>query len=89
MSQPRFLSGTDREFCVIGDCLMFFSLGLHVESSPVYRHFSSYALVKCRQLESRIRAVMLCEVNFPHLGFINAGVAPLPPRFRKVLDETV
>ena len=45
--------------------------------------------VRCRRLESTIRAVMLSGVHFTHLGFTSACVAPLPPRFRKLLDETV
>ena len=32
---------------------------------------------------------MLSVVRFPHPGFTSAGVAPLPPRFDKFLDETV
>ena len=32
---------------------------------------------------------MFSVVHFSHLGFTSARVAPLPPRFRKVLDETV
>ena len=51
--------------------------------------FPNTPCVKCRRLESQIRAVMLSEVHFPHHGFNSAGVAPLPPRFRNVLDETV
>ena len=45
--------------------------------------------VRCRRLESTIRAVMLSVVHFPHLGFTSASVAQLPPRLRKLLDETV
>ena len=51
--------------------------------------FLNTPCVKCRQLESKIRAVMLSEVRFPHLGFKSAGVAPLRPRFRTFLDEKV
>ena len=36
-----------------------------------------------------MRAVMLSVVHFPHLGFTSASVAQLPPRLRKLLDETV
>ena len=32
---------------------------------------------------------MFSVVHFPHLGSTSAGVASLPPRFRKFLDETV
>ena len=62
--------------------MVFFSLGLHVESSLVYRHFQNTPCVKCRRLESKIRAVMFSVEHFARLGFTSAGVAPLPPRFR-------
>ena len=45
--------------------------------------------VKCRRLESKMRAFVLSEVNVTRLGFEDAGVAPLPPRFRNFLDEAV
>ena len=45
--------------------------------------------VKCHRLDSKIRAVILSVVRFPHLGPTSAGVAPLLPYFRKLLDETV
>ena len=45
--------------------------------------------VRSRRLVFKIRAVMLSVVHFPHLGFTCAGVAPLPPLFRKFLAETV
>ena len=45
--------------------------------------------VKCRRLESKIRAVMLSGVPFPLPGCASAGVAPLPPRFSMFLDVTV
>ena len=44
---------------------------------------------RCRRLDSTMRAVLLSQVLFPHLGFTSAGVAPLTPRFHKLLDETV
>ena len=34
-------------------------------------------------------AIVLSKVNVTHLGFEDAGAAPLPPRYRKFLDETV
>ena len=68
---------------------MFFSLGLHGESSPVQRHSSKYTLCKVSPVGIQNIAVMLSVVPFPHLGGASAGVAPLPPRFRKFLDETV
>ena len=43
---------------------------------------------RCRRLYSTTRAV-LHGVLSRHLGFTSAGVAPLSPRFRKLLDETV
>ena len=45
--------------------------------------------VRCLRLDSKIRAVILSVVRFPHLGLTSAGVAPLLPYFRKFLDETV
>ena len=36
-----------------------------------------------------MRAFVLSEVNVTRLGFEDAGVAPLPPRFRNFLDEAV
>ena len=45
--------------------------------------------LRCRRLDSTIRAVLLYGVLSPYLGFTRAGVAPLSPRFRKLLDETV
>ena len=45
--------------------------------------------LRCRRLDSTIRAVLLSWVLSSHLGFTSAGVAPLSPRFRKLLDETV
>ena len=56
---------------------------------PFLDNFPNTPCVKCLWLASKIRAVMLSVVHFPHLGFPSAGVAPLPPRFRKFLDETV
>ena len=44
---------------------------------------------RCRRLDSTIRAVILSGVLSPRLGFTSACVAPLSPRFRKLLDETV
>ena len=44
---------------------------------------------RCRRLDSTIRAVLLPGYFLSHLGFTSAGVAPLSPRFRKLLDETV
>ena len=32
---------------------------------------------------------LLFETHFPHFGVQSAGLAPLPPRFRTFLDETV
>ena len=58
-------------------------------SSTIYRHFSSMPCVKSRRLQSRIFAFILSKVHFSLLGFKSAGVAPLPPRFRTFLDETV
>ena len=43
---------------------------------------------RCR-LDSTTRAVLLYGVFSPYLGFASAGVAPLSPRCRKLLDETV
>ena len=51
--------------------------------------FPSTPCVKSRRLQSRIFALILSKVHFPLLGFKSAGVAPLPPRFRTFLDETV
>ena len=34
-------------------------------------------------------AFVLSKVHDTHLGFEDAGVAPLPPRFRNFLDESV
>ena len=45
--------------------------------------------LRCRQLDSTVRAVLIYGVLSPCLGFTSAGVAPLSPRFRKILDETV
>ena len=45
---------------------MFFSLGLHVESSPVYRHSSKYSLCKVSPFGFRIRAVILSVKRFLH-----------------------
>ena len=45
--------------------------------------------VKCRRLESKMLAFVLSKVNVTRLGFEDAGVAPLPPRFRNFLDEAV
>ena len=44
---------------------------------------------RCRQLESKICAVGLSETFSVSLGLKSAGVAPLPPCYRKLLDETV
>ena len=38
--------------------------------------FPNTPCVRCRQLESKTRAVMLSVVHFPVLGFTAAGVAP-------------
>ena len=71
-------------------CLMFFShLGCMISRRRFLAILPSTPCVKCRQLESKIRAVMLSEVLSPHLGFTSAGVAPLSPRVRKLLDEIV
>ena len=45
--------------------------------------------IECRRLESKMRAFVLPEVNVTRLGYQDAGVAPLPTRFRIILDETV
>ena len=45
--------------------------------------------IKCRRVESKMRAFVLSEVNITRLGFEDAGVAPWPPRFRNFLDEAV
>ena len=45
--------------------------------------------VKCRRLASQMRAFVISKVHDTHLGFEDADVAPLPPRFRKFLEETV
>ena len=45
--------------------------------------------VKCRRLESKMRAFVLSKVHVTHLGFEDAGVAPLQPRFRNFLNEAV
>ena len=55
----------------------------YIEISP------SAPCVRCRRLDSKIRAVILSVVRFPHLGPTSAGVAPLLPCFLKFLDETV
>ena len=74
--------------CVLLLCLMFFSLGLHVESSPVFRHSSKYSMCDVVSLESRTRAVMLS-------GCISATwVSQMHvwhhyhPHFPKLLDKT-
>ena len=45
--------------------------------------------LRCRWLDSTIRAVLLSVVLSSHLGFTSVGVAPLSPCSRKLLDETV
>ena len=45
--------------------------------------------VKCRRLVFKMRAFVPSEVNVIHLGFEDAGVAPLPTRFRNFVDEAV
>ena len=45
--------------------------------------------LRCRQSGSTIRAVVLSETHFPSSGIQSAGVAPLPPCFRKFVDGTV
>ena len=44
----------------------------------------STPFLRCRRFHSKIRTVALSET----LGFKSAGVAPLPPCSRKILDET-
>ena len=44
----------------------------------------STPFLRCRRFHSKIRTVGLSET----LGFKRAGVAPLPPCSRKILDET-
>ena len=48
--------------------------------NPLLECFSS-------KLDSTIRAVLLHDVLSPNLGFTSAGVAPLPPCYRKLVDE--
>ena len=51
---------------------------------------ASTPCLRCRRLECTIRAVMQSVVHLPVSGFQkSAGVAPLPPCYRKLLDETV
>ena len=45
--------------------------------------------VKCRRLESNMCALVPSKVDVTRFGFEDAGVAPLPPRFRNFLDEAV
>ena len=70
-------------------CLMFFSLGLHDESSPVSRHSSKYALFKVSPVGFHNTCSLTLWVLSLHLGFTSAGVAPFVTTFRKLLDETV
>ena len=62
---------------------LFFSFGLHVESSPVYTHSSKYTLCK----ESPVGIHNACSHAMwcfsLHLGSTRARVAPLPTRFRQ------
>ena len=68
---------------------VFHNLGHTLNHHRSTHIFHDTPCVKCRRLESKIRASMLSEVHLPHFGFKSAGVAPLPPRFRTFLDETV
>ena len=45
--------------------------------------------VKCRLLVSKMRAFVLSKVKVTRLGFEDAGVTPLPTRFRNFLDEAL
>ena len=68
---------------------VFFSLGLNVNHHQYRCIFPHTLCVKCRWLESTIRALLLSKMHFPNLGFKSVGVGPLPLRSRELLDETV
>ena len=59
------------------------------ELSPIYIHSSMNAFFKASMIEIYFITIdPLCGFSFsPELS--SAGVAPLPPRFHKILNETV
>ena len=72
-----------------------FSLQLSCSLSNVHREIYDILSLRCmfcsrcRRLESNKRSVALSEMLFLSLGLNGAGVAPLPPCSRKLLDERV
>ena len=84
LSQPHLFA------IVLPLCLMFFShLGCMMSRRRFQDILPSTPCSRCRRLDSTIRAVLLSGVLSPHLGFTSACVAPLSPRFRNLLDDTV
>ena len=62
-----------------------YTLTLH-QSADALRDMSC---VKCRRLESKLRAFGPSKVSVTRLRSQDAGVAPLPTRFRIIVDGTV
>ena len=71
-------------------CLMDSSFGLRDDSPPAYSHSSKYVLFKVSPVGiQNTCSNAFCGAVLPFRVSKSAGVAPLPPCFRKLLDETV